>query len=656
MSMLSISSRRMFQLALLLILGALSASVLAQTGDVHGHLVTSVVDRFGYGAGDNPWVVRVQAAAGELFWALALISVVWNFGSLLLRRADFGEFFFELLSFIFFTGLFYWFLTNTFSGDNLVGAVVDSFKQMAPDGVGDLRQPADNIVQIGLNIFYQVLEQSQNWKDGDLLLVGGMALLIVVALTLVVAQIALVLIMAWMLAYGGIFLLGFGGARWTSVIAISYLKHVIAVGIALFSLILLVAAGQSLLETLSSGLTGGAAIEYQQLADMLVVSLIMLVLAYKVPSLLYTLVTNSHLGLLAGTASMTGSAMATGGRAVYNTAYNTASQAVSHYRSSEAPSRHDGETSIRAQHVTVIDALRDAAGVQASAEAVYQPVDVSGGRNAPRKSEGTKDKEEGSVFGNANPQSAWSSSAPQTSPLAQQPALGAQNADGKNDVGKGSEKGQAGSQAIQTASIATAGSSAAISQDRTSEPAGQGGSAFGSAPGLSAPSSGPVMANVAGGAAITATVTGGGSGGGGFQPAALSASVSSAPSNSLQSLGLLGGSGSSGSVGGAVSKASAGLQDGPSLGTAPRQPRQGRKIDDTSGPVGRRDKQQDEALKQQEQSAKREQRKNEDKDRLENTKPVLPADGKPSAPSDDEINAFRDRQQDMPADKDAAGD
>jgi type IV secretion system protein TrbL len=293
----------------------------------------------------------------------------------LLRGADFGEVFFQLISFFFFTGLFFWLLTNTFTGDAIVYSIVESFKQMAPDRVGDLRQPADNIVQIGLNIYYQVLEQSKDWKDGDLLLVGGMSLMVLIALTMVAAQIALVLIMAWMLAYGGIFLLGFGGARWTSPIAVNYLKHVVAVGIALLSLILLVAKGQDFLVTLSTGLTGGAAIEYAQLADMLVVSLIMMVLAYKVPSLLYNLVTNSQLGLLAGTASMTGNAIAAGG----STVYNATTQAISHYRSSEARHHQDGEsTSIRAQHVTVIDALRDAGGIQAGVESVYQPVDVGG--------------------------------------------------------------------------------------------------------------------------------------------------------------------------------------------------------------------------------------------------------------------------------------
>jgi P-type conjugative transfer protein TrbL len=642
MPTLPIRHRGMLQLALLLVLVMVSTSILAQTAGAHGQLVTSIVDLFK--SGNTTWATKIQSAAGRLFWSLALISVVWNFGALLLRRADLSEFFFEILSFIFFSGLFYWFLTNTFIGngnhDDLVNAIVDSFKQMSPDGVGDLRQSADNIVQIGLNIFYQVLNQSQNWKDGDLLLVGITVLLIVIALAMVVAQIALVLIMAWMLAYGGIFLLGFGGARWTSLIAISYLKHVVAVGVALLSLNLLVYFGRDILDQLSSGLTGGDAVQYEQLADMLVVSLIMMVLAYKVPSLLYSLVTSSPLGLLAGTASMTSNAVAAGSRAIYNTAYNTAAQAISHYRGSETTHhRQAGEPeSIRAQHVTVIDALRDAAGIQAGAETVYKPVDVSGQGGPRTGDDSSSGKEEGSVFGDNAPQTAWPGERPpHASPLAQA-ASNAQNADG----GKGAEKGQSGPDALGKTSSAAIGA-ATLSQEQS------GGSAFGSAAGPSLTSSGGGGMGVGG--PVTATVSGGG---GGFQPPTVNANVSASPSNSLSSPNLLGGSGASGSVGGAVSKAAAGLQDGPSLGAAPRQA--SRKIDDTTGPVGRRDKQQERALKEQERTAKQEpeRRKDDKEETRENTKPVPPTDSKPSTPTDDEVNAFRDRRPDADFDQDDA--
>jgi P-type conjugative transfer protein TrbL len=648
---LPIHHRHMLQLALFLVLGIVSTSVLAQ--DAHGQLVTSLVDLFA--KGNTSWAAKIQAAAGQLFWSLALISVVWNFGALLLRRADISEFFFEILSFIFFTGLFYWFLTNTFIGngnsDDLVNAIVNSFKQMAPDGVGDLRQSADNIVQIGLNIYYQVLKQSgsQNWTDGDLLLVGITVLLVVIALSMVVAQIALVLIMAWMLAYGGIFLLGFGGARWTSLIAISYLKHVVAVGVALLALNLLVYFGRDILDQLSSGLTGGDAVQYEQLADMLVVSLIMMVLAYKVPSLLYSLVTSSPLGLMAGTASMTSNAVAAGSRAIYNTAYNTAAQAISHYRSSETTyHRQAGEPdSIRAQHVTVIDALRDAAGIQAGTETVYKPVDVSGQSGSRTDDDSSSGKEDGSVFGDNTPQTAWPGERPsQASPLAQAMSS-TQNGDG----GKGAEKGQGGQDALGKSASATIGTTAS-SQEQVGGAGGQGGSAFGSAPGPSLTSSGGGGMGVGAGGPVTATVSGGG--GGGFQPPTVNATVSASPSNSLSSPNLLGGGGASGSVGGAVSKAAAGLQDGPSLGAAPRQ--SSRKIDDTTGLVGRRDKQQERALKEQEKTAKQEpeRRKDGNEKTRENSKPVPPTDSKPSAPTDDEVNAFRDRRPDADFNQDDA--
>jgi hypothetical protein len=200
-----------------------------------------------------------------------------------------------------------------------------------------------------------------------------------------------------------------------------------------------------------------------------------------------------------------------------------------------------------------------------------------------------------------------------------------------------------------------------MQQERAIGAGAQSGSVFASAQALPAASGAPVAATL-----TSASISGSGGGSisgssssmssisssssiGGFQPSVVNANVASAPSNSLPSPSLSGGSGTPGNIGAAVSKATAGLQEGSSLGAAPRQPSR-RKVDDRTGPVGRRDKQQASALRQQEKGPAGELRKDKDKDIKENIQPVPATDSKPSAPTDDEINAFRDRRPDTLAD------
>jgi type IV secretion system protein TrbL len=330
--MLTASLRR-FTPLLAVLLCLLSASAFAmQTGD--DKLASKLMGRF-----SEPSIGVIVGAATYLFWSLATISLIWTMATILLRRADFGELFLELIRFILFTGLFYWLLENVSGDKGFIYSIFDSFKRMGDVGndipYGGLGDAADSLTGLGRNIFYRVIEQMQNAEASDTMILAIMSLIILIALTLVAAQMVLVVIMAWMLAYGGIFLLGFGGARWTSLIAINYYKHAVAVGIALLALLMLMTFGYDFLSRFAVPLGDGREVEFVGLADMLVVALIMAVLGIKLPSLLYTLVTGSPLGLLAGTASMAGTAIVTGGSAIATAtasmAQHTSSRRENHY-------------------------------------------------------------------------------------------------------------------------------------------------------------------------------------------------------------------------------------------------------------------------------------------------------------------------------------
>lgn len=386
-------------LALLVLLCLFSMEALA--APAHGRLVSSLTDMFS--RQETPQLIL--NAAKRTFWALATMGLVWNMGVLLLRRGDFGELFLELIRFIVFTGLFYWLLTESSSADGFVYRLIDSFAQMGElQGPESIAKRGDNIIQLGLWIFYKVLQEAQNWSDADILVAAGLSLAILTALTLLAAQLALVVIMAWMLAYAGIFLLGLGGTRWTSPAAIGFYKNVLALGASLMLLALLTKFGYGFLReqaaVVLSGSPDNEALDYVPLADMFVVSLLLAVLGMKVPSLIYKTVTGSPLGLLGGTASLASNAFSTGGSHMYTTAYTS----ISHYRNggaargSYAPfPDSDGGGGVAAN---AIDAIRASSAGAAVDEAIFTPMNPHAQSGAEQAS--------GSVFSQPAPNQVWS--------------------------------------------------------------------------------------------------------------------------------------------------------------------------------------------------------------------------------------------------------
>ncbi|MEP6879617.1 MAG: P-type conjugative transfer protein TrbL, partial [Nitrosospira sp.] len=73
-------------------------------------VLDNILDRYQGAAG--AWATTITARATWLFWLLAVISMVWTFGLMALRRADLGEFFAEFFRFTVFTGFFWWLLIN----------------------------------------------------------------------------------------------------------------------------------------------------------------------------------------------------------------------------------------------------------------------------------------------------------------------------------------------------------------------------------------------------------------------------------------------------------------------------------------------------------------------------------------------------------------
>ncbi|HVI56679.1 MAG TPA: P-type conjugative transfer protein TrbL [Luteibacter sp.] len=333
-------------------------------------------------------------AAKRLFAALATISLVWTMGLQILRQ-DIGEALMELLRFTIVTGTLYWLLINASShagGDDFIRRIVESFYELSSGDTSgaSFRTAGDSAITRAMNVYLQVIDDTSSGEDPDRIVGGLMGVVILIALTLLAAQFLLALVMAWFLGYGGIFLLGFGGARWTSQIAINYYKHVVALGIAIVALSVIGTVSENFFGQVSPILGQRTELTYIKLGLILTISILMLVLGLRVPQLLYTLVTGSSLGIFAGTAGMVGSAIAAGGGAAF-------ASATGRSPTSDGVGGPPGGSAGRSN--SAMEAIeRSAVSASAMADPFHvasgsDPFGVPRGRDAHRSSHG------GSVFG-----------------------------------------------------------------------------------------------------------------------------------------------------------------------------------------------------------------------------------------------------------------
>ncbi|HDL7785382.1 TPA: P-type conjugative transfer protein TrbL [Yersinia enterocolitica] len=307
-------------------------------------IMNTVLDRFQSAA--SGWGAVMVQYASWLFWEMALLSMVWTFGMMALRKADIQEFFAEALRFLSATGFFFWILVNA---PSIAMSIIKSTQMIGAEaaGLGSQLQPYD-IVDMGFDILFRAFDQSTFWAPVDATCAILFSLATLLILTLIGVQMLLLLVTSWILAYAGIFLLGFGGSRWTSDIAINYYKTVVGVGIQLMMMILLVGIGKTFLDEYYSKLSD--TISLKEMAVMLVVTVILYALINKIPTLLAGIVGSGSIqsgignfgaGAVMGAASMAGTAAATaasgaisaatsaaGGTSALQAAFESAQQSI----------------------------------------------------------------------------------------------------------------------------------------------------------------------------------------------------------------------------------------------------------------------------------------------------------------------------------------
>ena len=82
------------------------------------------------------WGTTTSTHSTWVFWTVVVISMVWTFGMMALRKADIGEFFAELVRFTIFTGFFWWLLEN---GPSFAMDIVNSLRDIGAAAGGVTR-------------------------------------------------------------------------------------------------------------------------------------------------------------------------------------------------------------------------------------------------------------------------------------------------------------------------------------------------------------------------------------------------------------------------------------------------------------------------------------------------------------------------------------
>lgn len=238
-------------------------------------------------------------------------------------------------------GFFYWILDN---GPAIATAIIDSMRQLAAQASGiDTHISPSDIIDVGFDIVSKAIDNSSLWSPAATtvgLIVAGV---ILVVLALVSINMLIILITAWILTYGGIILLGFGGGRWTCDIAIQYYKTVLGIALQAFAMILIIGIGKSFVDQYYAAMAKD--ILLKEMFVMLIVAILLLVLINKIPPVLAGIVSGGGggsggigLGGALGAAGIAGAALASsagavsaqsaGGLSALHSAFKAASQSM----------------------------------------------------------------------------------------------------------------------------------------------------------------------------------------------------------------------------------------------------------------------------------------------------------------------------------------
>ena len=246
-------------------------------------ILTNITNDFQAAA--SSWRATILNYAEVLFWGLGIISLVYTTGVLFLDGADIQRFFAHFIRFIMFFGFFLFLLRN---GPYIGGTLIDSMLQIGAQATGTGATDASGFMDIAFDIFDKILDSLSIWSPGLSILACLMAILLLLILSIIAANLTIEYCAAWILLYAGCFFLGFGATKWTSDMALNYFKAVLGSAVRLCSMIMILGIAASIVNTVAASMA--ASLNMKDCATLLITAIIVLAIMNKVPSMVANMV------------------------------------------------------------------------------------------------------------------------------------------------------------------------------------------------------------------------------------------------------------------------------------------------------------------------------------------------------------------------------
>lgn len=185
----------------------------------------------------NGWSMRLREFATSLFWSLALIQFVWTFGQLVLKQADYGELFAELIRYIMVIGFFASLLMYS---TVWAEAIINSFRQAGASaaGVGVQLHPGD-VFGMGVK-FAETVSDVEMWNPVTATVAALASIIVLLCFTFIAAFMAITLAESYVVINASVIFMALGATQWTREYAISILRWSLSVGAKLFVLTLII--------------------------------------------------------------------------------------------------------------------------------------------------------------------------------------------------------------------------------------------------------------------------------------------------------------------------------------------------------------------------------------------------------------------------------
>lgn len=272
------------------------------------------------------WGTSIQAYAVHLFWYLVLIDFTWTTIVWVKDRKEVGEILTGYIGKIVSIG-FFWLLLQ--SAGDWIPAIISSFAKIGQDasGMGGVALTPDGIFAMSLTVVFDMYSAMSDLGVIDRIAVSfGVAiaaLCIVVGFAMIAGQLLVTLVESYIAIGGGVILLGFGGSRWTTDMASSYLKFAVGTGMKLMLCYLVIGAGMTMFTMhfppVDAAANGIVKIYIVQSLAIAGEALIFVYLAFNIPGLAAAMMSgspNMSMGGIAGAAITAAAGVAGGGGAM----------------------------------------------------------------------------------------------------------------------------------------------------------------------------------------------------------------------------------------------------------------------------------------------------------------------------------------------------